>query len=302
MTTSKFIQRFFKDPFATIDDLDLDYFHLQFNILKNDSGLRDVLFYFFFLPPLLACILLGSDSTIDQIGWLIWNFPNFALGKLGFIQWVEIYNKYYGLGTHWSASVIYSLLFIAISKYLKEKFEIKNSRNIAISAGVVGLSIACFEFFWLTSYYYFQKQYWILSLQYPQFGIIQRNILFLLVGIIALVEIKSLTINEKKLKLNFDKHTLMLLGLTIGLIILWLFYPFPTQQLTNGNWISSPNFPQTMWTIQTNPNTAYGEMYYTQNEAVHLINNLTKISMTLTFYSLFKIKYKMNKNGSVPQT
>jgi len=290
-----FLKNFVNDPFETLDELDLSWCGFQFNLLRDDIKLRKAIFEIFFVIPLILWVLLGADSTVEQLTYFIFNFPNVVLQKITVAEWFQIYNSYYGLGTHWSASVIYSLLLIGISKHLREKLDVKNSANLALTTGFVGITIACFEFFWMSSYYLFQNQPWILSLQFPQFRIILQNVMFLAPGIIIL-----LGFNWKEYKLNFNKITVITFLGTIALILFWWFYPFSTPQLTvpiegYGLWRSSPNFPQTMYTVQPSIKDASGIMYHIDDAGVHLLNNLTKIFMTLTFYNLFKIKSRKGK-------
>lgn len=282
-----FLRNFKNDPFATLDSLDLRYGGFQFNVLRDDEKLRKVVFQIFFLTPLLLWLLLGADSTADQLAYFLWNIPSFLLQKITFNQLLEIYNSWYGLGTHWSAPVIYSLLLIGISKHLREKLDVRNSLNLSLTTGFVGLTIASFEFFWLGSYYFWQNQHWILTLQFPQGQIIIRNMLFALVGMIVL-----LGLNWKEYKFNIDKITILSFLATIGLVWWWWFYPFSTEQLVVGNWVSSIHFPQNMYIVNVDSTVAYGIAYHIENAGVHLVNNLTKIAMTLTFYSLFRIKHR----------
>lgn len=262
--------------------------------MRNDQKLCDK----FILPalvllPLILWVFLGSDSTAEQVAFFLWNLPKFVLGKITFPEWIAYYSNYYGLGTHWSASVIYGLLFVGVSKYLREKTNTVNSENLAVTIGFVGLAIATFEFFWMGSYYIFQNQHWILSLRYPQLRIIMQNVLFASPGIIAIPGM------WKKYKLNLEWKTWICLFITVGLVLLWWYYPFPTQQLSvpvigYGTWVSSSNFPQTMYTIDMDisDKIAVGDMFHIEAPDVHLLNNLTKVFWTLTFYSLSKIKIR----------
>jgi len=296
----KFIRittKFFKDPFGTIDSIDLQFRGFQINILRNDEKLCKVLLELFVLIPLIFWVLLGADSTIDQIAWPLYNIPNLIIGRITFDQWVSLYTNYYGIGTHWSASVIYGLLFVGVSKHFREKLGIFNSENLALTTGFVGLAISTFEFFWMISFYYFQKQTWILTLQFPQFRIILQNILFLIPAIIIL-----LGMNRKEYSLNFNRKTLFYLCATIFLVLLWWNYPFPTEQLTvevvgYGTWTSSSNFIQTMFTIDMDvtDGVAVCEMFFLDNPTAHLVNNLTKICWTLTIYNIAKIKVRDKK-------
>jgi hypothetical protein len=228
---------------------------------------------------------------------LLTSFPSFLLGKISFLEWANRFNTMYGLGTHWSASVIYSGLFIGISKHLHDKLEIENSLNLSITTGVVGLAIGTFEFYWIGSFFLFQNQPWILSFKFPQLRILLQNALFILVG---LVMVSGINYESFKLKLNWK--TLILVVITIGFAVLWWNYGvlFPVQQISvpieNGTvWTSSPCFPQTMYTIQTDPNVAAGDLFHVENPAVHLVNNLTKIFWTLSFYSLFSIEERIRE-------
>ena len=284
-----FLRKILKQPFTTLDELDLNFHGFQFNILRNDEKLRKAILEIFCIPSLVAWVLLGADSTADQVANFVLNAPNFVLQEITLNEWIGIYNGYYGLGTHWSAAVIYSLLLIGISKHLRDKLDVKNSLNLCLTTGFVGITIACFEFFWMGSYYVFQNQHWIFMLKFPQLRIIVQNILFLAPGVLVL-----LGFNWKEYKLNVDKITVLAFLATITSIVFWWYYPFSTPQLTVGNWVSSPHFPQTMYTIQPTPNVAYGIMYHIEDAGVHLTNNLVKILMTLMFYSLFKIKRREN--------
>jgi hypothetical protein len=286
------LKEFKNNPYEALDNLSLKYFGFQFNLLRDDAKLRKALFQTFFLIPLIAWILLGPDSTADQMAYAIMNLPNLFMGKIDLNQLFQIYNSYYGLGTHWSAAVIYSALFIGLSKHLHDKLDVKNSLNVSVTTGFVALSIACFEFYWQASYAYFQNQWWVLHFQFPQARILIQNSMFLTVGLIVV-----LGLNYKLYKLNVDKLTVLCFLVTIGTIALWWYYPFPVTPLTvniqgYGLWTSSSHFPQSMYTIQQNINDGFGLMYHVNDVGVHLVNNLAKIFMTLTFYSLFKLKQK----------
>jgi len=298
-TSSPFLQKmvknilaFFHDPFGTIDSIDLNVKGFQFNILRDDQQLCKALLEIFVLVPLLCWVLLGADSTIDQVAWLLYHLPSVITGSITVHQWLNIYGSYYGLGTHWSASVIYGLLLIGVSRYLWKHHNVVNSFNLAITTGFVGLAISSFEFFWMISYYVFQNQPWILSFQPPQFRIIRQGFIFLLPALVVLFGL-----NWKDYTLNFNKRTLFLFLSTIFFVILWINYPFPVEPLSveivgYGTWTSSPQFPQTMYTIDMDvtDSMAVGEMFHIDNPAVHFVNNMCKIFWTLTIYNLAKIK------------
>jgi hypothetical protein len=282
-----FFYHFRDNPWNALDNLDLSFMGFQFNLLRNDEKLRAAILEIFVLIPLIAWILLGADSTIDQLTNLVLNTPRFLLQQINLQQLLAIYNSYYGLGTHWSASVIYGLMLIGISKHLHEKLAIKNSLNLALTAGFVGIAIGCFEFTWQISYAVLQNQWWVIQFQFPQARILLQNFEFLLIGTLALLVLKN-----RGLHLNWSLRTYGYAAATMGLFLLWWNYGlfFPVQQLTVGAWTSTIYFPQTMYTVQMNPMVAVGEMFYVANEGVHLLNNVAKIMMTLMFYSLFQVK------------
>ena len=298
MTTS-FPKRFFQDPFETLNNLNLNFHGFQFNILRDDLKLREVLLIFPTGICLLAHFLLGSDSTIEQLAFFIWNIPSFLVRTITFNQLTHTFSDYYGLGTHWSAGVIYGLMFLGLSKYLRDKHDVVNSENLCMTTGFVGITIASFEFFWMTSYYFFQNQTWILSSTFPQLRIILQNLLFI---IPALIIILGITL-EKEYAFNIGNKMLIYASATILCVLLWWYYPFPVDQLSVyiegfGTWTSSIYFPQTMYTVDMNltDSLAVGEMYYVPNSAIHFVNNITKIFWTLTFYEVFKIR-RIKKDG-----
>ena len=291
------MQQFKDDPFGTLDELDVHVYGFQLNILRSDQKLCKALLQIFCVIPLVLWVLLGADSTADQVVYFLLNTPNVVLGKLTFTQWIDVYWSYYGLGTHWSAAVIYSLLLIGISHHLRNHLEIVNSENLCLTTGVVGLTIATFEFFWMSSYYVFQGQHWILSLQWPQLRIILQNLMFLTPGLIVLCGL-----DYSKYQLNVNKRTWLILGATIGLVLVWWYYPFQTETLSvpvegASLWQCRQQFPQTMYTIDVNvtDNVAIGDMFHIEDAGVHLTNNVTKIVMTLFFYNLFLLQ-RRSKN------
>lgn len=293
---SSFFRQFLANPFETLDNLNLRYYGFQLNLLRSDEKLRKAIFEIFFVIPLLAWVLLGPDSTVDQVTSVILNIPPLLLGQINIAWLLNRYQYWYGLGTHWSASVIYSGLLLGTSKHLSEKLNIKNSLNLALTCGVVGLAIASFEFSWQGMYYIFQNQHWIFSLGWPQVRIIIQDALFGLVGLIVLAGL-----NYEKYKLNFEKKTFIFFVLTVAFTALWITYGlwFPTQQIAVnidgwGLWTSSKLFPQTMYTVPTKAWVPLGDLFYVPNDAIHLVNNLTKIFWTLTFYQVFKLKRKLS--------
>jgi len=291
-TTSK-LRLFLTQPFKVIDSISLNIHGFQINLLRDDAKLRAALFEIFLVVPLIAWLLMGADSTADQIAYFLVNLPQFILGRMSFTQLIDSsIIRWYGLGTHWSAAVIYSALFIGLSKHLCDRLDVRNSLNLALTTGFVGLSIAAFEFTWMGSYYVFQNQHWILSLGWPQARIILQDALFALTGIIVVAGL-----NYKEYSLNLEWKTWGLLAASLGLWVLWWYYPFPVQHISvevagYGTWTSTNRFPQTMYTVPTDASVAMGELFYVPDQAIHFLNNVTKICTTCFFYKLFQLRRK----------
>lgn len=279
-----FLKKFKENPWETIDSVNLSFHGFQFNVLRNDVKLRKAVFDILFVVPALMWVCFGPDSTMDQVANTVINLPNFFLGVLSLEDLFKIFNSWYGLGTHWSAAVIYSLFFIGLSMHLRS-LNIKNSLNLGLTTGFTGITIASFEFYWQICFSVFQNQPWVLWFQYPQARILLQNFEFMLVGLFAL-----LVVFRRGFTLNFNRYTTLCFLGAVFLMVFWIYYPFATNPLTVGDWTSSLNFPQTMYTIQMEPTQALGALFHVENPGVHLTNNLAKIMLTLTFYSLFKIK------------
>ena len=288
-----FISSFLKSPFDALDNLDLKIFRFQLNIFKDEKKLREALIIPFFVIPALMWMLLGSDSTVDQATIVLINLPKYLFGQMTFDEVVGSYQHWYGLGTHWSAAVIYALLFYGISKHLSD-IGIKKSQNVAITVAFVGFTISSFEFFWQISYSLCQQQGWIVSLEYPQLRILLQDLMMFIPAVIIMMGM-----NYKEYGFNIDKTTLVLAVSTIGICYLWLNYGlyFPVERLTVyvqgfGNWTSSIHFPQTMYTVKMDATSSktIGELFYVHDDAIHLVNNVAKIVMSLTLYKFFQIK------------
>lgn len=284
-----FFKKFLKNPYRTIDKTDLSFHGFQFNILRNDVKLRKAIFEVAVLFPLLMWCLCGSDSTAEQIAWVLYNLPGYILGHHNLQYLFEVYTSYYGIGTHWSAAVIYGLMFCGLSYHLRHKLKAKNSLNICLSVGLVGLSIGVFEYCWMFSYYVFQGQTWILAFKWPQLRIILQNFVLIFMGLTIVVGF-----NYNEYKFNVSRKTIVFLLSSIFLWVFWIYYPFETTtfavQTEYGLFVSSRFFPQTMYTIAPTIQSAYGIPYFVANEGVHLINTVTKIMLTYSFFLLFKIE------------
>lgn len=302
-----------KDPFEVVDNINLKFGNFNFNFFQNYEKIQKVALGF-----AIVCtgmwIVFGFDSNPTQFihvlyddilpGLLHRSFPSMA-------KMISTYNYYYGKEMHYSAFVIYVLMFYGLSKHF-QKIGIVKTKNLCYSFGVMFLAIAIFEFFWMGSFAYFQNQYWTITLAMPQLRIILQDLGFLLLGIPVVLYIYADSFNLKqvwnkgkidweitgrKYKLNVGWTSLALIALSIASIYFWIHYPFYVQTfsvtLKNGQiWQSSRLFPQTLYTIKLDPNGSLnaGEWFWIQNDAIHATNTIVKAIMALTVYSFFKVR------------
>lgn len=234
--------------------------------------------------------LLGWDSGTGMLEYPILALPDLISGKISLDEWVQIPSFIYGKTMHFSAFVIYGLLYVGLSKYY-DGLGIRNSKNIAYSFSFTCLSIAIFEYFWIYSFSFFQDQSWVSSWAWPQIRILIQNVYLMLVGVLA-----AIYVHADDYKLNFDKWTMLFLVLTVASSIFWINYPLPIKQiqveLTTGLWSSSKLFPQTLYTIDVDPldNINAGVWFYVQNPTLHGVNVLVKVFYTMSIYCLFRIR------------
>lgn len=300
-----FFKKLYRDPYGTLDHLDLRIGRLQFNLMKDDQKLIKAMIGPFLIAPVLlwwitAFIMSltspynGFDAGINQL-----SYPLTALlmGE-GWDKMVFHFYDQYGKGAHWTASLIYFGFFVYISKYYR-KHDVKNSLNIAVTTCLTAFTIAIFEYFWMFSYFIFQQQHWILGFTAPQTMINVQNFVFFMLGILRIVNIEW-----KDVKPNFNKWTWLFLAGTIQFMLMWWFYPllYPVQQISVntdlGIWTSSQWFPQTVYTVARSPQSSTflnTEAYWVWNDGIHLVNTITKIFMTLTCLNIFLLKEKNNE-------
>lgn len=253
-----------------------------------------------------AWLVFGFDSTpLQFIHVLYEGIPQFLLGKASLGDLVTIYSKYYGCEMHYSAFVIYGLMYWALSRHFHKNLGITKSKNIAFTCSLVFLSVAIFEFFWMGSFAYFQKQPWVITPRWPQLRIHLQNILFLTVGILGILYMwaDSYILNEKRkaigrwFKFRWNKIAIGLIGLSVCSVFLWWFYPsyverFSVPLKTGETWTNSNLFPQTLYTVDINPsdNVNAGVWFYKENNAIHGLNTLVKILFTVTVFYVGLVK------------
>ena len=259
-----------------------------------------------------AWMVFGFDSTpLQFIHVLYEGVPNFLLGKASFNDLVVIYNNFYGKEMHYSAFVIYGLMFWALSRHFSKNLGITKSKNIAFSCSLVFLSVAVFEFFWMASFAFFQKQPWVITPRWPQLRIHLQNILFATVGVLGvlymwadsyLLDAKG-KIVKRLYKFRWDKIAVCLVGLSISLALFWWFYPgyverFSVELETGQVWANNRQFPQTLYTIDLNPtdDVNAGEWFFMENNVIHGLNTLVKVVWTFTVFYVGMVQ-KVKNHG-----
>lgn len=297
-------------PFNKFDSLHLIFHGYDLaSIFKPDGWRKYVLF--FVVVSGLAWIFFGYEGTFDQIEWFGKYFYYYLLNQKTWSDVITITQYRYGIGTHLSAALIYGIMFYAISKYYETQ-NIKGSLNLTMSFLITAFSVSIFEFSWMASYYIAQQQFWVLIPLTKQASILYQNLAFLLGGLVFIFFVKA----SPNFRLRINKKLGILILLSSLLWALWYFYPFPQQQLHvnltditgetfsitptftsnigwNGTfWNSYPNFPQTMYTINMNPQNpvGYGTPFFVEDNFVHTVNLIAKIVFAYTIFYFGKVK------------
>ena len=257
------------------------------------EGWRVVAYYGVFICGLLW-IWVGFDSCFDQIQYFLFGLPRFFAGEIGWNGLVELFWSRYGIGTHFSAFVIYGLYFIYLSLHL-ETLGVHRSMNLALSMFLTMLSISVFEWSWMVSYAVFQGQTWVLTWKTGQNRILFMESVFMVLGVLALTFLYGIT-RVKGYCFNWNrKAKLLVLASVVGWVF-WVCYPFPSPHVTvetsAGTWTSSPYFPQTLWTIDVDPfdDEAVGIPIWTHDDLVHFVNTFEKILITYTILYVLRVK------------
>ncbi len=318
------------DPFGFVDRLNLRFHGINFNLFaKSRTVARNMLIFSLAMAVLWA--LFGFDSSPLQLVHVLYEgIPGWIQGQKTLGDLVQIYNFYYGKEMHYSAFVIYGLTFWALSVHYDQGLRywlsnlfgnadvlgvtptglgISKSKNVVFASVVTLLSGGIFETFWILSFSYFQGQGWVSALHGAQIRIVFQNMVFLFAGGLGLFYmwadgyVLDGAVLKKRWKFNWSRLSGTFLVLTAALVLLWWFYPFPTQSLTvplnnGGTWVSSRLFPQTLYTIETTPGSGAGSWYYVRDDVVHLVNTLVKVFMALAVGSVCLLK-KVDKNGKL---
>lgn len=293
-----------KEPFKFFDNIELTFKGNNLNLYQKYVRLRK--FAFVFAIAMIVCwITFGFDSSLLQFVHALNAYVGMLLSgqTVDWTRVVDAYNSVYGKELHYSAFVIYGLLFWFLSRHFDKNLGIKGSKNIAYSSGLMFFSVAFFEFYWIYSFAFFQNQWWIATWMMPQLRILLQNFTFLFIGIVATMYIwadgfvfDGKEIVARKWCFNWDWKAIMLVILSIFIAIVWWFYPWPINTIqvetTIGTWQSSRYFPQTLYTIDVNPidSVNAGVWFYVPNNLVHAWNTLVKIVWALTFAYVGKLR------------
>lgn len=300
-----------EDPFGFIDGLSWKVKGYELNFLKDEIGIRKEAFAFA-IVCLAAWIVFGFDSTPLQFIHVLYDgVPGLIMGQKTWADLVQIYHSFYGKEMHYSAFVIYMLLYWALSKTWS-RVGVKGFKNVAYSFIGMFLAIAVFEWFWILGFATFQNQPWVATWKWPQLKILLQNLAFTVTGALGCLYIwvDSYILEAREIigrNWHFPKFLRawklwILVVLSVAAALFWIYYPWPVQQISvtleNGQvWESSRLFPQTLYTVDLNPADGVnaGVWFYVQNDLVHAVNTIVKVLWAATAYMFFQVK-RPNEN------
>jgi len=286
-----------------MDNLNLTFKGNNLNIFQKYKRVR-VTAFGLAITCLAAWIVFGFDSTPLQFVHVMYELPRFIMGHVSFDDLVVTYNTFYGKEMHYSAFVIYGLMFWFLSRHFEKHLGIKGSKNIAYACSLTFLSIAIFEFYWMGSFAYFQNQPWVITPKWPQLRIHMQNIAFLSVGVLGVLYMyadsfimKGKEIIGRNYHFNLNRKACVLVGLSVATALIWWYYPwhvekFSVQLETGEVWSNGQQFPQTLYTIDLNPTDGVnaGVWFWKENNLIHGWNTLVKIFWTLTILYVGMVK------------
>lgn len=293
-----------QDPYAWADQLNLTFKGNNFNIFQKFKRIQKVAVGAA-LVSLAAWIVFGFDSTpLQFIHVLYEGVPAWISGSASLAYLGAIYSVYYGKEMHYSAFVIYFLLFYFSSRSF-EKAGVLRSKNLVFSFAVMFISIAVFEWFWILGFATFQNQPWVATWRFPQMKILLQNTAFSLAGgltaLYMLIERYRWKGSEQLGRAFYfrlkEKLPWILIMLSIFAALFWIFYPGHVDQLTvpleNGEiWQSSRLFPQTLYTVDMNPTDEInaGTWFWIENDLIHAVNTGVKALWAITTFYIFRVR------------
>jgi len=248
--------------------------------------------YFFLcvVASVVCWVLFGFDSTWAMMLPYAENALPLLLGQISLAEVKQQSQRYYGTGQHFSAPVIYGTAFIILSLYL-ERIGIKKSLNFFTTTSFSLMNIGVCEWIYNLLYANLQNQPWTIHFRWKQVTNLTFFTLFIIVGLLTFLYLYTEGYHP-----NLSKVTALLFVISIEMWGLWVFYPFPigyiTVETTTGTWTNTPFFPQTMYAVDIDPTDgiAVGVPYFVENNLLHTVNLLTKITMTVAILSLCMFK------------
>lgn len=300
-------QDFTLDPFSFLDNHSFKIRGRELNVLKNHAILRDVIYKLSFFTAIVWAVN-GFDSGTGQIEYLLTKIPELLMNKITFKEYLAFYSWAYGKTMHWSAFVIYGLLYVGISNYLEQGLGIEKTRNSIYSFAFTLSNIALFEYFWMYSFAIFQNQKWVITWGWPQVKILGQNLLFTIAGLFMLAymwedshifeskghfyrlpDFKLMGVIGKRYSFSLNWRLILILLTTIAGAYFWINYPGPVEHFTvdivgMSPWTNSAKFPQTLYTIDMDitDKSNMGTWFYVENDLIHLVNTIVKVLFAYT--------------------
>jgi len=297
------LKEFYEKPFEWVDNKIIIIKGNNLNIFQKYVRVRKMAFSTAIFC--LGCwLIFGFDSTPLQFMHVLFELPSFFVGKINLEGLVQIYNEFYGKEMHYSAFVIYGLMYWALSRHFHQNLKIEGSKNVVYTCAIVFFSIALFEYYWIYSFATFQNQPWVGTWKMPQLRILVQNLIFAIVGIMGILYIwadsyvtKGKEIIRKQWKFNWNYLSLFLICFSIASMLFWYNYPWYVEKimvpLENGEiWSNTNRFPQTLYTIDLNPEDDFnaGTWFFVENNVIHATNTIIKIIVTYTIFYIAKLR------------
>ncbi len=283
--------KFLESVFDRIDKQKVEFLGVSpYAVLWNVKGWRKY-FSFCVIAAGFCWIFLGFDSTWSMALPYIENLSVILAGKA---DWAALWAEsqiYYGVGNHFSAPVIYGLLWILLSRHY-DSIGVHKSLNFCITTSLGLMNIGAFEVLWNTGYAVFQNQMWTITFQWKQVANLMMFGGFLFLGLLVVLYMVT-----GEYRLRVDRVFVGLFVLSVLCWGLWILYPGPVGNidvvLADGSvWSNTRFFPQTYYAVDVNPwdKIAIGVPHYVENNWIHLLNTFTKVVFTAMLGYLFAFK------------
>lgn len=239
----------------------------KLNILQDYKNYRKAAILLS-VTALFFMAILGFESGYGMLVEWLKALPKFLSGSYSLEQWINIGYEFYGRTHHFSTIAIYGFLFYGLSWRL-EYLGVEKDKITLWSALLTVLNVFAFENFYKVSLAYFQVENY-------QLVTIYLICLPILLFFISVFMFSILVKSKKKIQFKMNFSLFLSIIVCLSLILLWVFYPFPTETVETETWkgelfISKKLFPQTVY-----------YSVYVPNDLLHLINVLTKMMFAVT--------------------